>query len=205
MRKYFIRRKKPFLLTGSNSFFILLESSNFHFVLQERQMSVRKVELSQTMEDYLETIFKIQQIRRAVRVKDIAKLKGVSLPSVNSALATLANKKLVIHNKYEYVELSDLGEEIAKKIDTKHRILREFFINILGLDEELSELDACRMEHGLSSTTLERLVGFMEYLYNCPYNQEITKSQLNCFKDSFKGKGKKAKAKTPGKARRKPG
>jgi DtxR family Mn-dependent transcriptional regulator len=167
--------------------------------------TAKKVELSQTMEDYLETIFKIQQIRRAVRVKDIAKLKGVSLPSVNSALSTLKKKKLVIHNKYDYVELSELGEEVARKIDTKHRILREFFTNILGLDEELSELDACRMEHGLSSTTLERLVSFMEYLYNCPYNQGITKSQLTCFKDSFlEKKKKKAGAKAPAKAPRKP-
>lgn len=152
-----------------------------------------EIKLSPAMEDYLETIFKVQQHRKAVRVKDIAKLKGVSLPSVNSALITLVRKKLVIHDKYDYVELSELGEAIAQRIDQKHKILRKFFVEFLGLDEDTAEKDSCKMEHGLSSETLNRLVSFMDYVQTGSCTQGIINGQLECFQANFKKQNRKKK------------
>ena len=152
-----------------------------------------EIKLSPAMEDYLEAIFKVQQHRKAVRVKDIAKLKGVSLPSVNSALTTLVRKKLVIHDKYDYVELSELGEAIAQRIDQKHKILRKFFVKFLGLDEDTAEKDACKMEHGLSSETLNRLVSFMDYIQTGSCTQGIINGRLECFQANFKKQNRKKK------------
>ncbi len=115
-------------------------------------------ELSSTMEDYLETIFNLEKSKKVVRVKDIAKEMEVKLPTVTSMMNTLSQRGLVNHEKYEYVELTAKGKRIAKDVYRRHVILRDFLTDILNIDKETAEEDACKMEHAVSPVTLERVV-----------------------------------------------
>jgi len=124
-------------------------------------MKLNKKELSQSSEDYLETIHLISQEKEVVRVKDIANHLKISLPSVTTALKKLAEEKLVIYEKYGYVKLTNKGKEKAKEVYAKHKLLFEFFTKILGIDSETAEIDACKIEHGLSKKTLEKLIPFI--------------------------------------------
>lgn len=124
--------------------------------------------LSPTAEDYLEAIFNLERDKKAVRVKDIAKSMRVKLPTVTSMLATLIQKEMVRHEKYEYVELTEKGHEVAKEVDRRHRMLKSFLINILKVDPGQAEKDACKMEHAISSATFEKLVQFIEFIEVCP-------------------------------------
>jgi len=127
-----------------------------------------KKKLSSTMEDYLEAIFNLEKDLKAVRVKDIAEKMMVKLPTVTSMLNTLAQRGLVNHEKYEYVELTTKGKRIAKDVYRRHVIFRDFLTGILNIDEKTAEEDACKMEHTVSPVTLERFVKFMEFVENCP-------------------------------------
>lgn len=127
-----------------------------------------KKKLSSTMEDYLEAIFNLEKSKKAVRVRDIAKEMLVKLPTVTSMMGTLAQRGLINHEKYEYVELTKKGRRIAKDVYRRHVILRDFLIDILNIDEETAEEDACKMEHAVSPVTLKRVVKFMEFVENCP-------------------------------------
>jgi DtxR family Mn-dependent transcriptional regulator len=124
--------------------------------------------LSSTVEDYLEAIFNLEKDKKAVRVKDIARSMNVKLPTVTSMLATLIQKEMVRHEKYEYVELTEKGHEVAKEVDRRHRVLKSFLINILKVDPGQAEEDACKMEHAISSATFEKLVQFIEFIEVCP-------------------------------------
>ncbi len=123
---------------------------------------------SQTVEDYLEAIFNLEKDKKAVRVKDIAQKMMVKLPTVTSMLNTLLQKGLIRHEKYEYVELTGKGLEVAREIDRRHEILRSFLTDILKVDAIQAEEDACKMEHAISSDTFEKLLLFMEFLEVCP-------------------------------------
>lgn len=127
--------------------------------------------LSPTIEDYLEAIFNLEKDKKAVRVKDIARSMNVKLPSVTSMLATLIQKEMVRHEKYEYVELTEKGHEVAKEVDRRHRMLKSFLINILKVDPRQAEEDACKMEHAINSDTFEKLVQFIEFIEVCPGGQ----------------------------------
>lgn len=127
-----------------------------------------KQKLSSTMEDYLEAIFNLEESKKVVRVKDIAKEMEVKLPTVTSMLNNLIDKSLINHEKYEYVELTTKGRSIAKDVYRRHVILRDFLTDILNIDKETAEKDACKMEHAVSPVTLERIVKFMEFVENCP-------------------------------------
>ena len=113
--------------------------------------------LSQSMEDYLEAIFEIDKNKRAVRVKDVAERLEVSMPSVNGALKTLEAKGLIIHEKYDYIELTDAGMIQASKVASKHHVIYIFLKDFLGVDPKTADKEACRIEHVLCNDTIEKL------------------------------------------------
>jgi DtxR family Mn-dependent transcriptional regulator len=124
--------------------------------------------VSSSLEDYLEAIWNLGHESRAVRVKDIGKELGVRSPSVVGALKTLAEKGLVSHERYGYVELTGQGEKLAREVYRKHTTLAEFFTEVLGVDIETAAQDACAAEHSLSGDTLDGIRLLTEFLRGGP-------------------------------------
>jgi len=127
-----------------------------------------KKELTPTMEDYLEAIYNLSQEKKAVRVKDIAKRLGVKMPTVTNMLKILSERGMIDYEKYEYLELTGRGSDIGSEIDQRHQTLKAFLTDILQIDRDQADEDACKMEHSVSPTTLERMVEFMKFVENCP-------------------------------------
>jgi DtxR family Mn-dependent transcriptional regulator len=124
--------------------------------------------LTPAMENYLKAIYNLDREKRVVRVRDIAKMLGVRMPTVTSMLKTLSKRKLVDYEKYEYLELTDTGRSIGKKIHHRHCVLRSFLTDVLNIDDEIADDEACKMEHAVSTQTLDRFVAFMEFVQSCP-------------------------------------
>ena len=120
------------------------------------------IKLSPSKEDYLKTIHLLNSQRGSVRVKDIAEKLDITMPSVSSAIKNLEKKGLVSHPRYDLVALTNQGSQIAESITMRHCIIRDFLSNVLELDTEIAEKDACVMEHSISPETLEKLVLFLE-------------------------------------------
>jgi len=124
--------------------------------------------LTPAMEDYLEAIFNLGKEKRVVRVKNIAKRLGVKMPTVTSMLKSLSKRGLIDYEKYEYLELTEKGAVAAGEVDRKHHVLRKFLTDILKIDHEKADKEACRMEHAVTGHTLDRFVDFMDFLQFCP-------------------------------------
>jgi DtxR family transcriptional regulator, Mn-dependent transcriptional regulator len=124
--------------------------------------------LSASLEDYLEAIFHIEGQKRAARAKDIAERLKVSSASVTGALRLLAEKGLINYAPYDLITLTANGQSIAEDVVHRHEMLRNFFIRILAVDEGDAEVAACKMEHGVSPVSLERMTQFIEFLQTCP-------------------------------------
>jgi len=136
-------------------------------VPQDTQRSTDKP-LTPVMEDYLETIFDLDQEKRAVRVKDIAKRLDVRMPTVTSMLKTLNKRGLVHYEKYEYVELTPEGSDVGREMRRRHKILFRFLTDILKIQADVADEEACKMEHTLSEATLDSLTDFMAFIQACP-------------------------------------
>ncbi len=117
--------------------------------------------LTESLENYLETIGMLIRKNKIARVKDISKELDVKNSSVNIALNVLADKGLIIHEKYGYVELTPEGKKIADDIQHKEDVLFQFFTEILDVNKEVALKDACRMEHTISDETLAKLIFFI--------------------------------------------
>ncbi len=125
-------------------------------------------EYSQSVEDYLEALYVIGLEKKVVRVKDVAQELGVTMPSVVAAVRSLSEKGLVIQERYGHIELTPKGEKVAKKVYARHQALYGFFREILGLDSELAEQDACQVEHYLSAEAHARIAKMVEFARACP-------------------------------------
>ncbi len=116
--------------------------------------------LGESLENYLEAILVLEK-DGAVRSIDLANHLNVSRPSVNKAVNVLKSKDYIEQEAYGSIKLTEAGREVARKILEKHRSITIFLMEALGLDKEVAEKDACRIEHVISQETYEKI---MEYV-----------------------------------------
>lgn len=117
--------------------------------------------LTSSMEDYLEAIWVIQQKRGAVRCVDISEQLQVTKPSVSRAIKELAKGGYLMKDENGTISLTGTGEQTATMIYERHRFFKQQLID-LGVDPKTAETDACRMEHGISAESFEKLKQSME-------------------------------------------
>lgn len=113
-------------------------------------------------EDYLETILLLHKKTGYVRSVDIAAELGYSKPSISRAMGILKNDGYISVERGGQIILTSEGKAKAEEVYGRHVMLREFLSRILGVSDENSERDACRIEHILSEETCQKLREFME-------------------------------------------
>lgn len=119
-------------------------------------------DLSPSLEDYLEEIYRFSLSQSSVRVSDLSKQLKVSLPSVTKALRKLRSKEYINYHKYGYIYLTDWGDEIGRFLVERNDILQRF-LYMIDADCNISE-EAEAMEHYLSRTTIESIKSLVVYL-----------------------------------------
>lgn len=127
-----------------------------------------KIRLSESLEDYLEVIYNIVVVEKAAKAKDIAAKMQVRAPSVTGALRQLAQKGLVNYSPYGQITLTDRGMEVAREVAKRHRVLKDFLIRVLSIDEPEADVVACQMEHAVTSEVMDRFTQFIEFVDGCP-------------------------------------
>jgi len=129
-------------------------------------------ELSASMEDYLEAIYHIVTAKQAARAKDIAKRLDVNNSSVTGALRTLSEKGYINYAPYDVITLTPHGHRHAEDVVRRHEALMDFFTKVLCVDKAEASDAACKMEHAVSRTILDRLIRFVEFIEICPRGGE---------------------------------
>jgi len=132
------------------------------------------MELSESLEDYLEAILVLSGTKKVVRVKDLMNHLGYKVSSVNNAVKSLSEKGLVEHEKYGYIELTSEGTALAEKVYEKHKNITRFFQEVLGVSKETASKEACRIEHVLTGETYEKFTRFLNFIIDTPALKEFS-------------------------------
>ena len=112
--------------------------------------------LHRSGEDYLEAILVLQRKNGYVRSLDVAEYIGVTKPSISNATKLLREGGFLTMDKAKMIHLTPLGQEVAEHIYERHQVLTELLTH-LGIDPEVAEQDACRVEHDISRETFHKL------------------------------------------------
>ena len=118
---------------------------------------------STRMEDYLEVIAELVELKGYATTLDISRYMNVSAPSVTKMLQRLDEGGYLEYEKYHGINLTSQGSEIADGIRQRHGILLEFF-EILGIGHEMANQDAEGVEHHLNPKTIKQLRKFITFL-----------------------------------------
>lgn len=118
--------------------------------------------MTSSLEDYLEAVFVLSKQKGNVRLTDIAEHLGVSKPSVNRAVNTLTQNGFLEHVTYGDIVITPAGESYAANVLRRHKLIKQFLISELGVDEKIAERDACQMEHVMSPVTIDKLYEYLE-------------------------------------------
>ena len=110
---------------------------------------------------YLETILVLSREKANVRSIDVVNYTGYSKPSVSRAMGILKNGGMIDIDPDGYIHLTDEGKRVAEEVYARHEILTKA-LALLGVSQETAEEDACRIEHYISSETVECLKRFIE-------------------------------------------
>ena len=114
------------------------------------------MQLKESGEMYLETIYILNRKTGFVRSIDVCEYMGYSKPSVSRAVGLLKEGGYLTVSKDGALNLSELGQEIAEKTYERHTVLSAFFEK-LGVSSETAVADACKIEHVISDETFSAL------------------------------------------------
>lgn len=110
------------------------------------------MKIQQSAEDYLETMLILEEKNGYIRSIDIAKHLGVTKPSVSYAVKRLKESGYINMESNGPITLAPPGRKIATRIYERHKALTAF-LELLGVDHDLAEEDACKIEHVISHDT----------------------------------------------------
>lgn len=108
-------------------------------------------------ETYLETILVLSKRMETVRSIDLAGELGYTKPSVSRAVKLLKERGYITVGRGGALILTDSGRAEAEKIYERHQVITKFFKEVLGVDPETAEEDACRIEHIISAASFEKI------------------------------------------------
>ena len=142
--------------------------------------------ISKSSEEYLKTMYVLKKQNGNIRVTDIAKKMNCSKPSVNKAIYNLKDNGLLNYESYGTIELTNEGEDLAKKILEAYDIVYVFLKDVLNIEEEKAEKEAEIIKAAITDETINKLAKYVHEVLglsnlNCNYDINQEKCR-NCIK-----------------------
>jgi len=131
-------------------------------------------EVSPTIEEYLEAIYKLQEREGAAKTTALAKELKVALGTITNTIESMEKQSLVLHQPYKGVKLTAKGRKIALDVVRRHRLSERLLVDILRLEWSKAHDAACKLEHAFAdkelSRPLEKALGNPK---TCPHGNPI--------------------------------
>ena len=121
------------------------------------------VPLSEAIQDYLKTVYKLQATDGRVTIGAVAKDQRVSPASASAMVKKLAALDLLEHEPYRGARLTPSGERVALEVIRHHRLIELYLAETHGLDVDDVHDEADRLEHVISEeleARIDRALGF---------------------------------------------
>jgi DtxR family transcriptional regulator, Mn-dependent transcriptional regulator len=122
-----------------------------------------KAALSESIQDYLKSVYKLQAEHGRVTIGALANDLGVSPASASAMVKKLAALDLLSHEPYRGAQLTAAGESVALEVIRHHRLLELYLAETLGLHVDAVHDEADRLEHVISEeleARIDRALGF---------------------------------------------
>lgn len=130
-------------------------------------------EMHDTTEEYLETIFEIEEEGIVpIRARLVERLR-LSAPAVSETVNRLVEQGNVELLDNRRLQLTPKGRAIARSIVRRHRLAERLLVDVIGLEWEKAHREADRWEHAISAEVEQKLVELLGDPATCPHGNPI--------------------------------
>jgi DtxR family Mn-dependent transcriptional regulator len=140
---------------------------------------VAKAGLSESIQDYLKSVYKLQAEQGHVTIGALAKDQSVSAASASAMVKKLAALDLLQHEPYRGARLTPAGERVALEVIRHHRLLELYLAETLGVHVDDVHAEADRLEHVISEELEARIDRALGYPTHDPHGDPIPDANLN--------------------------
>ncbi len=119
------------------------------------------MQIQESGEMYLETIYLLGQRNGHVRSVDISEHMGYSKPSVSRAVGLLKSGGYITVAHDGSIQLTETGSALAQKIYERHTVLCQLLTR-LGVPQQIASEDACKIEHVISDQSFQAIKVYLE-------------------------------------------
>lgn len=128
---------------------------------------------SESVENYLKAIYKLESGNDWVSTSEIAERLRVSAPSVSRMMRKLSEHRWVKHAPYKGVRLTSGGRRHALKVIRNHRILETYLASVLGMPWDRVDGEVERLEHVVSDELINRMEEALGFPRQDPHGSPI--------------------------------
>jgi DtxR family Mn-dependent transcriptional regulator len=137
-------------------------------------MSTEAKEISSTIEEYLEAIYKLQERNGAAKTTKLAEQLSVALGTITNTVESMEKQDLVIHEPYRGVKLTAKGRKMALDVIRRHRLSERLLTDVLRVEWSKAHDAACKLEHVFADKELSRpLDRALGHPKTCPHGNPI--------------------------------
>ena len=126
--------------------------------------------MNKSAEDYIKTIYLLEERIGCVRSVDIAREMSFSKASVSVAMSNLRKKNIISTKKNGEIELTPEGIKAAREICDRHSTLSDFLKTVANVDDKTAKEDARWVGHYLSPSTY---AGIKRYIIALKSKEEV--------------------------------
>lgn len=121
------------------------------------------MQIKESAENYLETIYMLGNKKDFVRSIDVANELGYSKASVSVAMKSFREEGYIVIDTDGGITLTEKGLKIAEKMCERHNIIAKALM-YLGVSEETAYADSCKIEHDISQESFDKIKEFLQNL-----------------------------------------
>ena len=125
------------------------------------------------MEDYLETIYELEESGIPVMRARLVERLGISAPTVSETIARLEREGFVTLDEQRLVGLTERGRQAATGVMRRHRLAERLLVDVLKVPWHQVHEEAHRLEHAISETLEPYLVSVLGDPGSCPHGNPI--------------------------------
>ena len=129
--------------------------------------------LSRTQQDYIKTIWNLDQMGEKAKMKTVADILKVKPPTVLTMFRQLLKFEIISYNKRDGARLTASGLREAEQLIRKHRLIETFLRTVLKIEEPLLHNEAEKLEHVISDQLIMKIDEFLNYPIRDPHGSII--------------------------------
>jgi DtxR family Mn-dependent transcriptional regulator len=124
-------------------------------------------------EEYLQTIFWLQEAGLPMTGANVARAMQLSAPTVHEMVGRLERDGYITRGPDKALQFTEEGRVHAEGIVRRHRLIERFLTDVLGIPWDEVHEEAERLEHAMSPVLEERMRAAIGDAKTCPHGHPI--------------------------------